>query len=150
MKKLILAALFLVFLAGQSFGAGLVTQSQVVFGANEMRAITLKCLGDSSDGSIPDTTISYFPGGMFLDRIIIENFSSDTDTASDVDVYIKDTGGTDLLNAEGVDELDYDTRNYVVITAKSPVVTPLTLDVDSQTAASALYTITLILTKYPR
>ena len=159
MKKTFLALLLLLgFFVTDVFAvAGTVTLAQdQLFNANgytTMRVVSFVCVGDSTDGTIPDTAINADNlvlgnlAGWFLYRMVVENDAGDTGVTDDSDVYIKDAGGSDLLNGQGVDQLDDDTRNYIRLCRHDPVSGTLTLDVDNQDVHSGEYTITLILAK---
>ena len=56
MKKLFIVMMALLF-AGAAFGAGTVTQEEDRVNTGT-RTITFTCIGDSSNGSIPDTDVS--------------------------------------------------------------------------------------------
>lgn len=117
--------------------------------------LVFSCTGDASDGSIPDTSSgaysSIFKKFPFPIRCIIENTTAQTDVADNSDVYIyegePDNKGADILNGQGVDQLDADTRNYIRLNYSDPLMGPVTLDVDNQSEVSAEYTVTLILSK---
>lgn len=139
-----------------AMGAGTVT-AEVNKISNNVRTIVLTCTGDSSDGTIPDTSTddmvdtdgdtvhaSSFIEGFFLFRVVVENDSGDTDVTDDSDVYIKHADGTDMLDGDGVDQLDDDTVNYIRLYEYDPVLDAITLDVDNQATASGVYTITLV------
>jgi len=149
MKKIIFGLIAVLFICGITFGAGTVTQTTTDI-ANDVRIVTLDCSGNATGGAIPDTAFppahsSKTLKGYYLYRVIIDNNSGDNNVTDDSDVYIKDPSGTDLLVANGIDQLDNQTRNYVRLTSFEPIITEqLTLDVDNQSENAGSYTITLI------
>ena len=155
MKKLILV-LMMLLIPASAFGVAAVVTSKVeVYEASEsdarFLALVFSCVGHSTGGAILDTAISEKDSmkirGWYVYRVIIENLAANASVTDDSDVYIKDASGTDLLNGQGVDMLDDDTRNYVRLCRKDPVLGILTLDVDNQNVNSGKYTVTLILAK---
>ena len=148
MRKLsILIVLAVLLIASNALAAGTVTQATTQIAEN-MYKVVFTCTGDASDGSIPDTdTTDGRINGFYSYRVIINNTTAQTDTSDDADVYIKDAGGIDLMNGQGVDQLDADTCNYVRLCRHDPISGPLTLDVNNQSQTSAVYTVTLILGK---
>ena len=148
MKRLILIfGMAFLLISSNVFAAGTVSQS-ITFVSKDMMQLVFTCTGDASDGSIEDTdTTDGRIYGMYIYRVIVENDSDDADVTDDSDVYILDAGGTDMLNGQGVDQLDDNTRNYIRPCRYEPIVGPLTLDVDNQSEASGVYTVTLIIGK---
>ena len=146
---LVLCFLFLIYTPAWS--AGTVTgQDDLIQVGPGVYQIIMQCTGDPSDGSIPDTIINppeLRKLGLYLYRVIIDNKAVKTSVTDNSDVYIKDSGGSDLLSGEGVDQLDDDTRNYIQLMEYEPILGALTLDVNNQATASGEYEITLILVK---
>ena len=112
---------------------------------------TLTCTGDSVTGAISDT--DFTSGlqdeieGMYLYRMIVTNTTTQADVTDDSDIYIKTDLGNDLLNGDGVDRLDKDAENYVRLTYREIITDDmgtLYLDVDGNSGASSVYTITLV------
>lgn len=111
---------------------------------------TFTCTGDDATGAISNTdfgTLLSEIEGMYLYRMIVTNTTAQADVTDDSDIYIKTDLGNDLLNGQGVDQLDKDAENYVRLTYY-PIITDdmgtLYLDVDNNSGASSVYTITLI------
>lgn len=147
-RNSIVAILAILFLASSAFGAGTVTKAMTKFN-NSMWVLEFTCIGDSSNGSIPDTVTSDLSNYQFyIYRVIIESKAADANVTNDSDVYIKDAYGTDLLSAGGVDQLDDSTINYIKLTnGGEPVVSTLTLSVSNQSSASGKYYVRVILIK---
>ena len=156
MKKLLTLLILLAvpLIAGSVFAAGTVTVTKdvtrYVGSKPSVRTIVLTCVGDATNGSIPDTTLYNITGmskplpGWYLLRVRVKSLTADADVSDNADVYIKEDG-TDLLNGQGVDQLDNATNNYIRLTAYDPIAENPVLDVDNQSEASGEYTVTLIL-----
>jgi hypothetical protein len=119
--------------------------------------LVFNCEGDSSDGSIPDTTVlqNHYNKikGRVIYRVLVNNTTSQTDVTADSDVYIRDVsadstdtdGGNDLLDGQGVDSLDSDTKNRVTPSTYETIDELILLDVDNQSETSAQYTIIVVI-----
>lgn len=114
------------------------------------------CTGDATNGSIPDTTSgsysSLFKKYPYAFRVWIENLSTDTDVTDNSDVYLYTTDtskakSSDLMNGQGVDQLDADTTNYIRLNNFDPIHGQVILDVNNQSEASAVYRIRLVVSK---
>lgn len=121
-----------------------------------MKKLTFTCVGDASNGTIPDTdttaAITAAIKGMFVFMAIIE--PGTPNPTADSDVYLEDEFGIDLLGGGAVDELDATGNKHVypLLDAKGgspPVIGTLTLDVDNQAVNSAQYNIHIIFSKFP-
>ena len=146
-KRLFLIIFAVLFMVSNVWAAGTVTQSFSWITPN-MAQLVFTCTGDAALATIPDTdTTDGRIYGLYLYRVIVKNTTTQTDCTDDSDVYILDEGAVDLLNGQGVDALDKDAENYIRLYRKDPVVGVLTLDVNSQDEASAVYTVTIILAK---
>lgn len=155
MKKIILTAMLVSMIASIAFAAG---DCDITFGdrTDYTAEIIWTCTGDASDGTIPDTSTegkeSLFKKYPYAFRVWIENLSTDTDVTDDSDVYLytTDTSGTksnDILNGQGVDQLDADTTNYIRLNQYDELHGRVILDVDNQSAVSAVYRIRLVVSK---
>lgn len=156
MKKIFLLSLIFAFFAvGQCFAAGSCTISY-----GDMTKYTAEiiwtCTGDASDGTIPDTSSgshsSRFREFPYAYRAWVENLSTDTDCTDNSDVYLytTDSSGTkanDILNGQGVDQLDADTVNYIRLNQYDEIHGPVILDVNNQAEVSAVYRVTLVISK---
>ena len=156
MKKILtLTIITLLALSMNVFAAGecVVTSKEISGQYADEVGIELAyiCTGDSVNGSIPDTSVPTDIinkiRGMYLYRLITQNTSAQADVSDNSDVYFKTEMGNDLLNGDGVDALDKDVENYVKLSSVEFMVdamgTPY-LDVDNNSGASCVYTITLI------
>jgi len=145
---------FLLMVSG-AFAAGSVTLSDAFTknyqGNAQYYVVTCTCVGDSSDGSIPDTAIASGetgisfggPVGWILYKVIADPGTTAPDAA---DVYVKDSGGDDLLDGRGANLL-HATATQAIKDINQPVVGTITLDVDNQATVSATYVITLVFYK---
>jgi len=159
MKKFFVYLFLALFVAVPAFAAGTVTLSSdkihKISQDESIRVVTFACVGDDSDGSIPDTTISKanFSGlarpfhGWYLYRAIIHNSTTQTDCDNNSDVYLKDSGADDYLGGQGVDQLDADTYNKITINTVEAFYDNPILDVDNQSAVEAEYSIKFVLVK---
>ena len=179
MKKKILGLILgLVFLiSGVAWGTvGTVTQIGYSHGEagnrDAFRTIVFTCIGDVSNGSIPNTDISaawttYIKGWYLYE---VEAYPTSGGTAPDAaDVMIYDSDGLDLLGSEDGGTTAYAGLTLVHATLKRscfpnkylpraglhvnyyPQITGvLTLDVDNQGTASADWTIVLKFDKFDR
>ena len=140
-------------------GAGTVVQGEVEHittqpkgsGKGGFKVVTFSCTGDSSGGGIPDTTTTQIVTDQIVGCYLIkaQMLPGSTGPTANSDVYIKDDNGIDLLNGNGVDKLDNatDSEAYAQIDgqpALQPIISALTLDVDGDSVASAVYEIKLI------
>jgi len=114
--------------------------------------IIWECIGDSSDGSIPNTSAveysSMFTKYPYTIALVVENLAASANVTTDSDVYLddKETGGADILEGDGVDQLDDSTRNFVRLTP-NPLPQQVWLRVANQAVASGAYTVILTITK---
>ena len=122
-------------------------------GKGGFKVLTFTCVGDSSGGGIPDTTIDAQTTiqltGCYLIKVQMVPLSGGTGPTANSDVYIKDANTIDLLDGNGVDKLDNATNSeaYAQIDgqpALQPIVGALTLNVTGDTVASAAYSIICI------
>lgn len=153
-KKISFLLIFLLVFPVMAMAAGTVTQSiQDVFTTDGnspvFRTLTFTCVGDSVDGSIPDTAVSSanmaYITGWRLYKVVADPGATAPDAA---DVLIKDTGGNDLLDGNGTNLIDPTATKATYpaidgVAATQPITGTITLDVDNQATASATYTITL-------
>jgi hypothetical protein len=157
--SIIIAIIFLMSVPCLSFAAGTVTALAENKGLNT-RVLTLTCIGDGSNGSIPDTStdamldsagdaidITSWIQGWRLRQVIIWNKSTETSVTGDSDVYIYDAGSTDLLFGSGVDQLDDDTRNVLTLIEYPPIISALTFSVANQGTVSGKYYIIAVFTR---
>lgn len=180
MKKLILILSAICFLLIPSTAMGVagvspVTQKRIQIAdchpAQEIRQLIFSCVGDSTNGSIPNKEISIddlnFIRGWCLTGI--EAYQTTVGTPPDADaasVFILDSGGMDLLGSEDGGTTAYAGLNLIHATLKRTcypnlhlaraglhtnyfplVVDLLTLKVIDQATHSADYTIVLIFEK---
>ena len=155
MKKFLVALVLVGLMAGTVLADGTVTVTSdhtfTASGIPTVREIVLTCVGDASDGSIPDTTLYNMTNlakpltGWYLLRIKIKNVAAEANVTDNSDVYIKDSDGVDYLNGDGVDQLDDSTTNYIRLGDYDPIADNPVLDVDNQSVVSGKYYITLIL-----
>lgn len=143
---LMIAALLLPAVA-MAAGTVTVTTGGTRFGH---RWINFHCVGDASNGTVPATTLTaeqtlfLTEMGLYPFRLIVTNDSGDTSVTDNSDVYLKDAGGQDFLNAQGVDALDDDTRNYIRLTQFDPVISPLVFTTVNQATVSGVWDVKII------
>lgn len=172
MKKIKAFIIFMTVLlfASTTWAAGTVTQSIVEI-SKGVYQVTFICIGDSGNGSIPNTdTADNGSNGNVLNGVIrgtllyrVEAFPTSGGTAPDVaDVMIYDSDGLDLLGSEDGGTTAYAGLSLVHATLKRRTIpnlylpraglhsndypliaSVLTLDVDNQGTASADWTIVL-------
>lgn len=149
MKRMFLAILLLIFFVPNLWAASVEGEKTVKKINDSMYEINIRCIGNIDDTTFnPKYGSQYLSElGVYLYRIIIENKSTKGSVTDDSDVYVKDSGGTDLLSAEGVDQLDDDTRNYIQLSEYEPIIGKLTLDVDNQAEAAGEFEVTILLVK---
>jgi hypothetical protein len=133
---------------------GYVKQLQNVGYAENVREIVFQCVGDSANGSIPNTEMdkpSYeIAQGWFLDSV--ETVPGSPAPTADSDVVVNDEHGLDLLNGNGTDLLN-DTAVKAVVPSiggqnkRVPVRGKLTIGVSGQSVNLAQYKIILVLVK---
>lgn len=118
------------------------------FGTGSM--ITLACTGDSSDGSIPSTTVdvSHLKGKFYLYQVVA--FPTSGGTAPDAADVTVTMDGQDLLGGKGVNLIhatatqDVFPYSTFMSSWRFPLITSnLTLAVANQATASANFTILL-------
>lgn len=181
MKKLILAVWLvtvLLFIASISWAAGTVTVTKGFtrvdgVGNAVSRTLVFTCVGDSSDGSIPNTstgtalsdgsTPTTWIKGWYLYRVISDPGAVAPDAA---DVFVLDANSIDLLGSEDNGTTAYNGLNLIHATLSRtaipnmyiprggehinfyPEITgDLTLKVSNQATVSATYVITLVFVK---
>ena len=143
MKKLFIVMMALLF-AGAASGAGTVTQDGAVNVNTGTRTLTFTCVGDSSNGSIPDTDTNddntAFIKGWRLYDVEVNPGTPAPDAA---DVLIKNAAGRDFLDSLGTNLVH--ATNTQSMGDSMPffdvVDGVITLDVDNQGTASAQYTV---------
>lgn len=132
--------------------AGSVTlQSDKLFGEN--REVVITCVGDASDGSVPETNLIGLAGYVYGSIAgwglwLVEPVPGTTPPTADSNVYLETEDGTDLLAGLGAGALDAANPNG--IWPQIPVVpigSELNLVVDGQSVNSATYTIKLHLVR---
>ena len=140
MKRILLIAMALCLFAGPAAAASATVTADQVYGST--RFLKLACVGD------PDDLTLYGVSGMvqslvgwWVVSVEIENTSAQVDTDADADVYLKNSKGTDFLGGDGVDELDPDAVNNVVLTTSQPINSDPILVIENQTQATGAYTI---------
>jgi hypothetical protein len=161
MKKVFLLVAVALFCAAQCFAAGSVTQSFKRFESGTV-LVSFSCIGDSENGSIPDTAMStsiyYLIAGMQL--LEVRAYPTSGGKAPDAaDVFILDSDGEDLLGSADGGTTAGKGANLIHATLKKttqpydyhsglyfyPAVTGApTLKVSSQETTSADYTIDLV------
>ena len=153
MKKLIfcIVAMALLSFASLSFAAG----SCVVSMGNitDLTAeVIWTCTGDSGDGTVPNTSAgqysSWFRKYPYSLSVTIENPAAETNVTANSDIYLydKSSGGADLLEGSGVDQLDDSTRNFIRLTP-NPLTKNVWLGVANQATASGKFYVTLTISK---
>lgn len=116
------------------------------------REIIWTCTGDAVNGSIPNTSAGRFASEFhkypYTLSIVIENLASDANVTASSDVYLydKSSGGADLLQGDGVDQLDDSTRNFIRLTP-NPIPAQVWLGCANQSGASGKWTATLTITQ---
>jgi len=151
MKKIILLAVaFLFLMTTTAFGASVTVSSDTITADGKMRTLVISCVGDIDNTNLTPSTsglgMSRTLIGWYPWRIIVENLAATTVTDNS-DVYLKNTGDTDLLDGAGVDQLDNTTRNEVDIHSCNPIEDVPYLDVDNQAEATGAFTVTIIFVK---
>jgi hypothetical protein len=150
MKKYLIVLIMVLF-AANAFAAGSCTVSKGNQ-TDETAEIIWECTGDSSNGSIPNTSAgkysSLFTKYPYTLSITIESLAADANVTDDSDVYFydKSSSGADLLEGDGVDQLDDSTRNFVRLTP-NPLPKQIWLGVANQSGASGIYKVILTITK---
>lgn len=148
MKKILFIIMVSILAFTNAYADGSCTVARGLI-TNETAEIIWTCTGDAVNGSIPN-----WPAGSILSGLVtkypytiavtIENLSTDADVTDNSDVYLydKSSGGADLFEGDGVDQLDDNTRNFVRLTP-NPLPRNVWLGVSDQSAASGVYTVTL-------
>ena len=132
-----------------------VTQTLEAFGpGRDMQVLTFDCVGDDTNGAIADTAVEtvYMDAlkGWLLGKI--QTLFGATPPDDDTDLYLKDSNGIDILGGAGVNKImaAVNKEFYPEIDGMpgtQPIIDDLTLDVDSQTAVDAIYTIKCFFTR---
>jgi hypothetical protein len=134
--------------------AGSVRQELVEYG-RRCRVIKLHCVGDSVDGSIPDTSVldrlKYRVAGWSLDSVKV--YPGATGPTADSDLEVEDGDGLDMLGGEGTDLIKNSAASVTVPSRDSirgpvPITGGMTIKVTNQAVASALYRIDLVCIDY--
>lgn len=130
--------------------AGSVRQELVEYG-KRCRVLRLHCVGDSVNGSIPDTTIEdqfkHKLAGWSLDSVRV--YPGATGPTADSDLELEDDDGLDVLGGEGTDLIKNSAASVTVPSRDSvrgpvPITGGLTAKVTNQSVASAIYRIDLV------
>lgn len=151
MRKLVFAILVVFLMVGQSWAAGSCTVAMGDVTAHTAEIIWT-CTGDAADGSIPNSSALQYSSWLakfpYTLSIVIENLAADANVTNDSDVYLYDklSGGSDILEGDGVDQLDDSTRNFIRLTP-NPVGKQVWVGVANQSGASGKYYITLTITE---
>ncbi|MEN6623611.1 MAG: hypothetical protein ABFD50_18955 [Smithella sp.] len=162
MKKIFLAIIILFFLTGNLFAAPGSCKQFPETTTDGFVVVKILCTGDSSNGSIPNTTIAIDTmGKLFL--YTVSAYPTAGGTAPDAaDVFILDANGEDLLGSVDGGTTANKGANLIHATLKkttmpysgylsqiyfAPVTGILTLKVANQATASANYTIELVFTR---
>jgi hypothetical protein len=151
MKKLALIICLLFASAGVSLADGSCVVS-AGYWSDLTAEIVWTCTGDSSNGSIPNTSAGYFSSLFkkypYTLSLVVESLAADANVTNDSDVYLYDklSGGADILEGDGVDQLDDSTRNFIRLTP-NPVNGQVWLGVANQSGASGVYKVILTVTK---
>lgn len=151
LKKIgILILSVLLFSSGAAMAAGAVTQGAVQKEIANVRTLTFTCVGDASNGSIPDedTTAANTRDLIGWELWKVQAIYGVTGPTDNSDVYIKDSNGVDLMGGYGENMLDNAAHNEAPpridgVASLQPVDGTLTLDVDNQSVNSATYVIKL-------
>ncbi len=171
MRKLFIALIVtcVMLLPVSAVAAGLVVPGKQSPLASDIRTLTFICVGDSVNGSIPNTTTNAqntgFITGWYLYKV--EAFPTSGGTAPDAaDVMVYDADGIDLLGSEDGGTTAYAGLTLIHATLKRTCLPnlylpraglhvnfypeirgALTIDVDNQATASADWTIVLTFVK---
>lgn len=118
-----------------------------------VREVTFACVGDHSNGTIPDTNLCNV-AGLEKDPLAgwglwaVELVPGATGPTGNSDVYLKSADGTDFLSGNGVDALDAATNSFVLPSASVIFIGgTLTLSVANQSVNDALYKVKLYLVR---
>ena len=121
----------------------------------EIREVVVSCVGDASDGTIPDTDLCALTGYSYGHGSIqgwgfwlVEVIFGTTPPTDGGDIFIKTENGSDMLAGGGVGML----KAAAVSAIWPPIpIVPIgktaTLDVNGQAVLSATYTLKLHLTR---
>jgi hypothetical protein len=145
MKRILLTLLIICFATTFAYAAGETIEEQVVSYNRQGREyveVTFSILGDASSGAISDTDMAFDANGYFLYNVEVDPGATQPDAA---DVLIMTASGRDLLYGGGTN-LVHATATQSMSGAMPffEIVTgTLTLDVDNQGTAAALYTVKL-------
>lgn len=153
MKKLIIIILVLLFTTSAFAAVPGKVYQKIRFLNENMRVVIFQCIGNSGDGTIPDTDtnkeITRMITGWYLVKVLAVPGATTPTALSDV--YIKDTFGEDLLEGDGVDILDdvdaesiYPRDASSLTTRGIPITGVITLDIDNQNKVLGLYEIQLV------
>jgi hypothetical protein len=147
--------LFVVLCVLLSFGSAMAAGSCTVSAGNRTdltAEIIWACTGDAVDGTVPNTSAgafsSLFRTFPYTLAITVENLATEANVTDNSDIYLYDKAadGADLLESDGVDQLDNATRNFVRLTP-NPLPRQVWLGVANQAVASGKFYVTLTITK---
>ena len=162
MKRLLFVLIAIMLMCQQVFAAGTVTITKHNHGENVM-TIVFTCTGDSSDGTIPDTstdsktygtdkvTLTSMIQGWFIDKVQVNPDDVTAPDAASVDIL--DADGIDLLDSNG-DNLIHASNSLATVPATDsqnklqPITGAITLSVSGQDTVDAVYVVTLTLIRY--
>ena len=134
--------------------AGTVTlYSDKMYGEN--REVVIACVGDASDGTIPDTDLCALTGYSYGHGTIrgwglwlVETMFGATAPTDLSDLYIETEDGNDLLAGAGVNNIKAAANAAIwPLIPVVPIGAKLTIDVDNQAVNSATYKIKLHLVR---
>lgn len=153
MKRLLLALLAILIMAGQAFAVGSISVSgdtmiySKALNRPEIRVITVTFTADVAAGTIPDLTLNASTTGIrhgdiagwYGYKVIIDCNHAGTEPQENSELYIYENG-FDLLAGGGVDQVDNTAERQVYFNngtdpVKQPISTTLTVTVTQQAAA---------------
>lgn len=151
MKRLLIALFLLIAVfASSSHAADFLSQNPAYNVGEYIKVIKWNCKGAAPANTATNTENTRLITGWFLYKVIADPGGTAPDAA---DVLIYDTGGEDQLNGNGTNLIHATSTQstYPEIdgqAAMQPVIGALTLDVDNQGTANALYDIWMIFKRY--
>lgn len=114
--------------------------------------IVWECTCGAADAAINNTSAgkysSWFKKYPYTLSIVIENLAADTNVTDDSDIYLydKSSGGADLLEGDGVDQLDDSSRNFVRLTP-NPLPQQVWMGMENNAVNSGEFKIVLTIAK---
>ena len=132
------------------------SKNPVDFSWTTCQELTFTCVGDVSDGSIPDTAINAanlaLLSGTYLSAVIINPGTPNPTPASDV--TLKDQYGFDVLGGQGTNALGATASKAILPMFAGylqchPLTGTLTLSVGNQSVSLAQFNIVCVFTKKP-